>query len=312
MPRLVVLGAGPAQLGALRAARRARRADDRLRPATRRARAAARARRRGRAGLDLRRRRRRARRPRARRGRADRAGHGLARCAWPPRSRRARAAAPAVARRRASPRPTSARSAPRSPAPACRSPRWLEADAPFDRPVVVKPASRRASAASRASSAPRSSRRRSSEPASSRATARRSSRSWSTATRSPSTRFLHDGFHAIAVTDRERASAFGVATAHLFPARAGAGRGDRRGRRPRARRSASSGGRSTCRSCSAPDGPRVMEVAARLGGGHDAELCLAATGIDLATLAVHAALGERDRAVRALARAGGRARSCAS
>jgi biotin carboxylase len=36
-----------------------------------------------------------------------------------------------------------------------------------------------------------------------------------------------------------------------------------------------------------------MEVAARLGGGHDAELCLAATGIDLATLALHAALGER-------------------
>jgi biotin carboxylase len=35
-----------------------------------------------------------------------------------------------------------------------------------------------------------------------------------------------------------------------------------------------------------------MEVAARLGGGHDAELCLAATGIDLATLAVRAALGE--------------------
>jgi len=42
----------------------------------------------------------------------------------------------------------------------------------------------------------------------------------------------------------------------------------------------------------APDGPRVMEVAARLGGGHDAELCLAATGVDLATLAVRAALGE--------------------
>ncbi|MEO9174649.1 MAG: ATP-grasp domain-containing protein, partial [Gaiellales bacterium] len=32
--------------------------------------------------------------------------------------------------------------------------------------------------------------------------------------------FICDGFHSIAVTDRERASAFGVATAHLFPARA--------------------------------------------------------------------------------------------
>ena len=30
-----------------------------------------------------------------------------------------------------------------------------------------------------------------------------------------------------------------------------------------------------------PDGPVVMEVAARLGGGHDAELCAAATGVDL-------------------------------
>ncbi|MEO9177064.1 MAG: carboxylase, partial [Gaiellales bacterium] len=42
----------------------------------------------------------------------------------------------------------------------------------------------------------------------------------------------------------------------------------------------------------AADGPRVMEVAARLGGGHDAELCLAATGVDLAALAVRAALGD--------------------
>ncbi len=42
-----------------------------------------------------------------------------------------------------------------------------------------------------------------------------------------------------------------------------------------------------------PDGPVVMEVAARLGGGHDAELCAAATGVDLNALAVAAALGER-------------------
>ena len=43
-----------------------------------------------------------------------------------------------------------------------------------------------------------------------------------------------------------------------------------------------------------PDGPVVMEVAARLGGGHDAELCRVATGVDLNALAVAAALGERD------------------
>jgi biotin carboxylase len=35
-----------------------------------------------------------------------------------------------------------------------------------------------------------------------------------------------------------------------------------------------------------------MEVAARLGGGHDAELCLAAIGVDLNGLALAAALGE--------------------
>jgi biotin carboxylase len=104
--------------------------------------------------------------------------------------------------------------------------------------------------------------------------------------------FLHDGFHAIAVTDRERASAFGVATAHIFPARAGTAE-------------AIGAARAACAALGiergpvyvqvvlAPDGPRVMEVAARLGGGHDAEVCLAATGIDLAALAVRAALDER-------------------
>jgi biotin carboxylase len=35
-----------------------------------------------------------------------------------------------------------------------------------------------------------------------------------------------------------------------------------------------------------------MEVAARVGGGHDAELCKAATGVDLNRLAVAFALGE--------------------
>jgi biotin carboxylase len=49
-----------------------------------------------------------------------------------------------------------------------------------------------------------------------------------------------------------------------------------------------------------PGGPVVMEVAARLGGGHDAELCRAALGIDLNGLAVAAALGEaRDDQLRA-------------
>jgi biotin carboxylase len=40
------------------------------------------------------------------------------------------------------------------------------------------------------------------------------------------------------------------------------------------------------------EGPVVMEVAARLGGGHDAELCRAALGVDLNALAIAFALGE--------------------
>ena len=40
-----------------------------------------------------------------------------------------------------------------------------------------------------------------------------------------------------------------------------------------------------------PEGPRVVEVAARLGGGHDAELVQAVTGVDLNRLAIDAALG---------------------
>ena len=103
--------------------------------------------------------------------------------------------------------------------------------------------------------------------------------------------FLMDGFHPIAVTDRERASAFGVATAHLYPARADVA-------------PAIEAARAACAALGiehgpvyvqvvlGSDGPRLMEVAARLGGGHDAELCRAATGVDLASLAVRAAIGD--------------------
>jgi len=41
----------------------------------------------------------------------------------------------------------------------------------------------------------------------------------------------------------------------------------------------------------AADGPRVVELAARLGGGHDAELAFAARGLDLNGAALAAALG---------------------
>ncbi len=54
-----------------------------------------------------------------------------------------------------------------------------------------------------------------------------------------------------------------------------------------------------------PDGPKVGELAARLGGGHDAELCLAAVGVDLNGLALAAALGEPVDAPRPVPQVGG-------
>jgi cysteine synthase A len=41
-----------------------------------------------------------------------------------------------------------------------------------------------------------------------------------------------------------------------------------------------------------PDGPRVLGLSARTGGGHEAELCQAALGVDLNGLALASALGE--------------------
>jgi biotin carboxylase len=102
-------------------------------------------------------------------------------------------------------------------------------------------------------------------------------------------------FHALAVTDRITADppAFGVALAHVWP-------------------SAVPGAEPVPGTCSAavaalgidngpsytqlrigPAGPQVIEVAARLGGGHDAELVQAVTGVDLNGLAIDAALGNQ-------------------
>jgi biotin carboxylase len=99
-------------------------------------------------------------------------------------------------------------------------------------------------------------------------------------------------FVPLAVTDRLTAEppAFGVALAHVWPSRHEPGPvvavaraavealGIRRGP-------------SYTQLRLGHDGPVVMEVAARLGGGHDAELCEAATGVDLNGLAIDAALG---------------------
>ena len=101
-------------------------------------------------------------------------------------------------------------------------------------------------------------------------------------------------FVPLTVTDRLTADlpAFGVALAHAWPSLhddeavvAAA--------RLRSRRSGSGNGPSYTQLRLGPGGPVVMEVAARLGGGHDAELCAAATGVDLNALAVSFALGER-------------------
>ena len=101
-------------------------------------------------------------------------------------------------------------------------------------------------------------------------------------------------FHALTVTDRLTAEppAFGVALAHAWPsvhdptAAVDAARAavEALGLRD---------GPSYTQLRLAPDGPRVMEVAARLGGGHDAELCEAALGFDLNAAALAAALGRQ-------------------
>ncbi len=99
------------------------------------------------------------------------------------------------------------------------------------------------------------------------------------------------GFTALAVTDRITADppAFGVALAHVFEsahAQAAA---------PVAAAAVAALGIEVGPSYTqlrlGPDGPQVIEVAARLGGGHDAELVQAATGVDLNGLALAAAFG---------------------
>jgi biotin carboxylase len=112
--------------------------------------------------------------------------------------------------------------------------------------------------------------------------------------------FSHDGrFHPLTVTDRVTAEppAFGVALAHawpssLEPARIGAAI------------QAAAGAAAALGIAEGPTYTQVLvpqderkqpvvgELAARLGGGHDAELCQAALGVDLNGLALGAALGE--------------------
>jgi biotin carboxylase len=100
-------------------------------------------------------------------------------------------------------------------------------------------------------------------------------------------------FVPLTVTDRLTAAppAFGVALAHVWPSSRKTGAAV-----DVARVAVESlgirNGPSYTQLLLGPAGPVVMEVAARLGGGHDAELCEAATGVDLNALAIRAALGE--------------------
>ena len=120
---------------------------------------------------------------------------------------------------------------------------------------------------------------------------------------------LDGRFVPLTVTDRLTRRAAGLrrrARARLAErARRPTARSRRRG--PRPRRSAFANGPTYTQIRLGPDGPRVVEVAARLGGGHDAELCRAALGVDLNDLAVSFALGERpsDTVSQALPGVGG-------
>ena len=106
--------------------------------------------------------------------------------------------------------------------------------------------------------------------------------------------FSFDGeFVPLTVTDRLTAEppAFGVALAHVWPSV-----NDAAAAADAARRAAEAlgirNGPTYTQVRLGPDGPRVIELAARLGGGHDAELVEAVTGVDLNGLAIAASLGE--------------------
>ena len=103
-------------------------------------------------------------------------------------------------------------------------------------------------------------------------------------------------FHPLTVTDRLTAEppAFGVALAHVWPSEqaveeaveVASAAAEALGVRE---------GPTYTQIRMGPDGPRVMELAARLGGGHDAELCETALGVDLNALALAAAFGRSAR-----------------
>ena len=118
-------------------------------------------------------------------------------------------------------------------------------------------------------------------------------------------------FVPLTITDREVAEppAFGVALAHVWPSTLAP---EQIGAAVEAASQAAAAlgvadGPTYTQILATAEGPRVVELAARLGGGHDAELCRAALGVDLNGLALAAALGEGapEPALRPVAQAGG-------
>jgi biotin carboxylase len=100
-------------------------------------------------------------------------------------------------------------------------------------------------------------------------------------------------FHPLTVTDRLTAEppAFGVALAHAWPSEHDVSKAVEAARAAAEALGIQNGSTYTQVRLS-PGGAKVMELAARLGGGHDAEVCSQALGIDLNALALSAALGE--------------------
>lgn len=118
-------------------------------------------------------------------------------------------------------------------------------------------------------------------------------------------------FHPLTVTDRLLAEppAFGVTLAHVWRSSL---EPDQVGSAVEAAGAAAAAlgvaeGPTYTKIRVGKDGPRVGELAARLGGGHDAELCEAALGVPLHDLALAAALGEEipEQALVPAARVGG-------
>jgi biotin carboxylase len=107
---------------------------------------------------------------------------------------------------------------------------------------------------------------------------------------------LNGHFYPLTVTDRLTAPlpAFGVALTHVWPselepAEIGAAV---EAASAAAHAVGIENGPTYTQVLVGPEGPRVGELAARLGGGHDAELCRVALGVDLNGAAIAAALGD--------------------